>query len=139
MHSPRVRTRRESERLDHPRDQRLGPYTHSNDKNAAASSWPAPGSRADGAPRVWTNREPGEDRRRCRRPARAGEHARPTTPDPDPSPLPRESSDFRHCWTGRFRAGHRVTDSWTGIKLPWGELSSVTVAFQDLTDLTGQL
>ena len=26
-----------------------------------------------------------------------------------------ESSDFRHCWTGRMRPGHRVTDYWIGI------------------------
>jgi hypothetical protein len=38
-----------------------------------------------------------------------------------------ESSDFRHCWTGRFRAGHRVTDYRIGIAS--GNVRSVTVAF----------
>lgn len=38
-----------------------------------------------------------------------------------------ESSDFRHCWTGRFRPGHRVTDYRIGMVS--GEVNSVTVAF----------
>jgi hypothetical protein len=38
-----------------------------------------------------------------------------------------ESSDFRHCWTGRFRPGHRVTDYRIGIVT--GKVKSVTVAF----------
>jgi hypothetical protein len=38
-----------------------------------------------------------------------------------------ESSDFRHCWTGRFRPGHRVTDYRIGIAT--GKVKSVTVAF----------
>jgi hypothetical protein len=38
-----------------------------------------------------------------------------------------ESSDFRHCWTGRFRPGHRVTDYRIGIAS--GNVKSVTVAF----------
>jgi hypothetical protein len=38
-----------------------------------------------------------------------------------------ESSDFRHCWTGRFRAGHKVTDY--RIALATGNVKSVTVGF----------
>jgi hypothetical protein len=38
-----------------------------------------------------------------------------------------ESSDFRHCWTGRFRPGHRVTDYRIGIVS--GNVKNVTVAF----------
>lgn len=38
-----------------------------------------------------------------------------------------ESSDFRHCWTGRFRPGHRVTDYRIGMVS--GEVKTVTVAF----------
>jgi hypothetical protein len=38
-----------------------------------------------------------------------------------------ESSDFRHCWTGRFRPGHRVTDYRIGVAT--GKVKSVTVAF----------
>jgi len=38
-----------------------------------------------------------------------------------------ESSDFRHCWTGRFRAGHKVTDYRIGMAS--GDVKSVTVAF----------
>ena len=38
-----------------------------------------------------------------------------------------ESSDFRHCWTGRMRPGHRVTDYWIGIAS--GNVKLITVAF----------
>jgi hypothetical protein len=38
-----------------------------------------------------------------------------------------ESSDFRHCWTGRFKAGHRVTDYRIGIGS--GNVKTITVAF----------
>jgi hypothetical protein len=38
-----------------------------------------------------------------------------------------ESSDFRHCWTGRFRAGHKVTDYWIGIAS--GNVKLITVAY----------
>jgi hypothetical protein len=38
-----------------------------------------------------------------------------------------ESSDFRHCWTGRMRPGHRVTDYWIGIAS--GDVKLITVAF----------
>jgi hypothetical protein len=38
-----------------------------------------------------------------------------------------ESSDFRHCWTGRFRPVDRVTDYRIGIAT--GKVKSVTVAF----------
>ena len=38
-----------------------------------------------------------------------------------------ESSDFRHCWTGRFRAGHKVTDY--RIAMATGNVKSVTVGF----------
>jgi hypothetical protein len=38
-----------------------------------------------------------------------------------------ESSDFRHCWTGRFRPGRRVTDYRIGIAS--GNVKNVTVAF----------
>jgi len=38
-----------------------------------------------------------------------------------------ETSDFRHCWTGRMRPGHRVTDYW--INLATGNVKLITVAF----------
>lgn len=38
-----------------------------------------------------------------------------------------ESSDFRHCWTGRMRPGRRVTDYWIGITS--GNVKLITVAF----------
>lgn len=38
-----------------------------------------------------------------------------------------ESSDFRHCWTGRMRPGHRVTDYWIGIAS--GNVKLITVAY----------
>ena len=38
-----------------------------------------------------------------------------------------ESSDFRHCWTGRMRPGKRVTDYWIGIAS--GNVTLITVAF----------
>jgi hypothetical protein len=38
-----------------------------------------------------------------------------------------ESSDFRHCWTGRFRPGRKVTDYRIGIAT--GHVKSITVAF----------
>ena len=38
-----------------------------------------------------------------------------------------ESSDFRHCWTGRMRPGHRVTDYWIGMAS--GNVKLITVAF----------
>ena len=38
-----------------------------------------------------------------------------------------ESSDFRHCWTGRMRPGRRVTDYWIGIAS--GNVKLITVAF----------
>jgi hypothetical protein len=38
-----------------------------------------------------------------------------------------ELSDFRHCWTGRFRAGHKVTDYRIGTAS--GNVKSITVGF----------
>ena len=38
-----------------------------------------------------------------------------------------EESDFRHCWTGRFKPGHRVTDYRIGIFS--GAVKSITIAF----------
>lgn len=38
-----------------------------------------------------------------------------------------ETSDFRHCWTGRFRPGHRVTDY--RIDMATGDVKTITVAF----------
>ena len=38
-----------------------------------------------------------------------------------------ESSDFRHCWTGRFKAGHRVTDYRIGLGS--GNVKTITVGF----------
>jgi hypothetical protein len=38
-----------------------------------------------------------------------------------------ESSNFRHCWTGRFQAGHRVTDY--RIAISTGRVKHITVAF----------
>ncbi len=38
-----------------------------------------------------------------------------------------ESSDFRHCWTGHFRAGRKVTDY--RINMATGKVKSITVGF----------
>lgn len=38
-----------------------------------------------------------------------------------------EASDFRHCWTGRFRPGHKVTDYWIGTAS--GNVKRIIVAF----------
>jgi hypothetical protein len=38
-----------------------------------------------------------------------------------------ESSDFRHCWTGRFRPGHKVTDY--RIDMATSDVKSITVAY----------
>jgi hypothetical protein len=38
-----------------------------------------------------------------------------------------EASDFRHCWTGRFQPGRRVTDYRIGIGSE--RIQSITVAF----------
>jgi hypothetical protein len=38
-----------------------------------------------------------------------------------------ETSNFRHCWTGRFQPGHRVTDYRIGIVTH--QVKSITVAF----------
>jgi hypothetical protein len=38
-----------------------------------------------------------------------------------------EASDFRHCWTGKFLPGHRVTDYRIGVLT--GEVKSITVGF----------
>jgi hypothetical protein len=38
-----------------------------------------------------------------------------------------ESSNFRHCWTGRFRAGHRVTDY--RIRMSTGDVKTILVGF----------
>jgi hypothetical protein len=38
-----------------------------------------------------------------------------------------EASDFRHCWTGRFLPGHRVTDYRIGVFTR--EVKSILVAF----------
>lgn len=38
-----------------------------------------------------------------------------------------EASDFRHCWTGRFPPGHRVTDYRIGLLT--GEVKSILVGF----------
>ena len=38
-----------------------------------------------------------------------------------------ELSDFRHCWTGRFKPGHKVTDYRIGIAS--GDVKNITVAY----------
>jgi hypothetical protein len=38
-----------------------------------------------------------------------------------------ETSDFRHCWTGRFSPGHKVTDYRIGIIS--GNVKKITVAY----------
>lgn len=38
-----------------------------------------------------------------------------------------EDPDFRHCWTGRMRPGHRVTDYWIGVNS--GNIRLITVTF----------
>jgi hypothetical protein len=75
-----------------------------------------------GTTAVWTNREP----------QKTAEGVHVGSPESALYAYPhlrcrRESSDFRHCWTGRFRAGHRVTDYRIGIAT--GKVKSVTVAF----------
>ena len=76
-----------------------------------------------GATGVWTNRE-------TQKTAEGVHVGSPESALHDAYPRLRcrtESSDFRHCWTGRFRAGHRVTDYRIGIAS--GNVKSVTVAF----------
>jgi hypothetical protein len=38
-----------------------------------------------------------------------------------------EAGEFRHCWSGRFRPGRRVTDYWIGMTS--GLVTRVTVAY----------
>jgi hypothetical protein len=38
-----------------------------------------------------------------------------------------EASDFRHCWTGKFIPGHRVTDYRIGVFT--GAVKSITIGF----------
>ena len=76
-----------------------------------------------GATGVWTNRE-------TQKTAEGVHVGSPESALHDAYPRLRcrtESSDFRHCWTGRFSAGHRVTDYRIGIAS--GNVKSVTVAF----------
>ncbi len=38
-----------------------------------------------------------------------------------------EVSNFRHCWTGRFKPGHKVTDYRIGMAS--GDVKSITIAY----------
>jgi hypothetical protein len=100
----------------------FGPYTQFIYKNAAGKLM-ATFQGNMGATAVWTNREP-------QKTAEGIHVGSPESALHDAYPhlrCRRESSDFRHCWTGRFRAGHRVTDYRIGIAT--GKVKSVTVAF----------
>ncbi len=100
----------------------FGAYTQFIYKNAAGKLM-ATFQGNMGATAVWTNREP-------QKTAEGIHVASPESALHDAYPhlrCRRESSDFRHCWTGRFRAGHRVTDYRIGIAT--GKVKSVTVAF----------
>ena len=100
----------------------FGPYTQFIYKNSVGKLMATFQGNA-GATAVWTNRE-------TQKTAEGVHVGSPESALHDAYPrlhCRTESSDFRHCWTGRFRAGHRVTDYRIGIAT--GKVKSVTVAF----------
>jgi hypothetical protein len=100
----------------------FGPYTQFIYKNAAGKLIASFQGNA-GATAVRTNRE-------TQKTAEGVHVGSPESALHDAYPRLRcrtETSDFRHCWTGRMRPGHRVTDYWIGIDS--GNVTKITVAF----------
>jgi hypothetical protein len=100
----------------------FGPYTQYIYKNAVGKLM-ASFQGNDGVTAVWTNRE-------TQKTAEGVHVGSPESALHDAYPrlhCRTEDSDFRHCWTGRFRAGHKVTDYRIGIAS--GNVKSVTVGF----------
>ena len=100
----------------------FGPYTQFIYKNAVGKLM-ATFQGNNGATAVWTNRE-------TQKTAEGVHVGSPVSALHDAYPrlhCRTESSAFRHCWTGRFRAGHKVTDY--RIAMATGNVKSVTVGF----------
>ena len=100
----------------------FGPYTQFTYKNAVGKLM-ATFQGNNGVTAVWTNRE-------TQKTAEGVHVGSPESALHDAYPrlhCRTESSEFRHCWTGRFRAGHKVTDY--RIAMATGNVKSVTVGF----------
>ena len=100
----------------------FGPYTQFTYKNAVGKLM-ATFQGNNGVTAVWTNRE-------TQKTAEGVHVGSPESALHDAYPrlhCRTETSDFRHCWTGRFRAGHKVTDY--RIAMATGNVKGVTVAF----------
>ena len=100
----------------------FGPYTQFIYKNAVGKLMATFQGNA-GATAVWTNRET----------QKTAEGVHVGSPESAlHNAYPRlhcrtETSNFRHCWTGRFKAGHKVTDYRIGIGS--GNVKTITVGF----------
>jgi len=100
----------------------FGPYTQFTYKNAVGKLM-ATFQGNNGVTAVWTNRE-------TQKTAEGVHVGSPESALHDAYPrlhCRTETSDFRHCWPGRFRAGHKVTDY--RIAMATGNVKSVTVGF----------
>ena len=100
----------------------FGPYTQFTYKNAVGKLM-ATFQGNNGVTAVWTNRE-------TQKTAEGVHVGSPESALHDAYPrlhCRTETSNFRHCWTGRFRAGHKVTDY--RIAMATGNVKSVTVGF----------
>ena len=100
----------------------FGPYTQFIYKNAVGKLM-ATFQGNNGVTAVWTNRE-------TQKTAEGVHVGSPESALHDAYPrlhCRTETSNFRHCWTGRFRAGHKVTDY--RIAMATGNVKSVTVGF----------
>ena len=100
----------------------FGPYTQFTYKNAVGKLM-ATFQGNNGVTAVWTNRE-------TQKTAEGVHVGSPESALHDAYPrlhCRTETSNFRHCWTGRFRAGHKVTDY--RIAMATGNVKGVTVAF----------
>jgi len=100
----------------------FGPYTQFTYNNAVGKLMATFQGNA-GATAVWTNRE-------TQKTAEGVHVGSPESALHDAYPrlhCRTETSNFRHCWTGRFRAGHKVTDY--RIAMATGNVKGVTVAF----------
>ena len=100
----------------------FGPYTQFTYKTAVGKLMATFQGNA-GATAVWTNRE-------TQKTAEGVHVGSPESALHDAYPrlhCRTETSDFRHCWTGRMRPGRRVTDYWIGIAS--GNVKRITVAF----------
>ena len=100
----------------------FGPYTQFIYRNPAGKLTATFQGNA-GATGVWTNRE-------TQKTAEGVHVGSPESALHDAYPrlhCRTESSDFRHCWTGRFRPGRKVTDY--RIRMSTGNVKGITVAF----------